>query len=338
MPYRNILIIKPGAVGDLLQLTPVLRALKGKFPQARISLMVGSAATAAMFRYNPYLQETVIYDRRSEHRSLLSFLRLWRQLHDRRYDLVVNYQRSNLKAWLLALAAFPCRILVYHKARNRTVHAVLNHLEVLAPLGVVSPDHDLDLFLGAEEEEFADRVFAETGLKGQTVVALNPGASHQVNRWGTKQFAELADLLAARLGARSIIIGASGDEALAAEITLAARSNPLVLTGKTTILQLGAVLKRCNVLVSGDTGPMHVATAVRTRVVALFGAADPARTGPVGVGHRVIQAVGVPCIPCRSRVCTNSVYLLCMANLAVEDVFLEIKKLIDDMHKSDAFL
>jgi lipopolysaccharide heptosyltransferase II len=318
--YRNILLIKPGAVGDLLQLTPVIRGLKRKFPRARITLLLGSAAAAAMFANNPYLAEAVVFDRKGEHRGVAGLLGLWRKLRRQRYDLVVNFQRSNLKAWLLVTAAFPCRVLVYRKARDRRVHAVVNHLETLAPLGIAADDLALELVPGPEDEAYADGVFSAAGFDGRTVVALNPGASHRVNRWDPQQFARLADLLRDEFDARTVIIGGPGDEALADEITATAASQPLVLTGRTTLPQLGAVLKRCAVLVSGDTGPMHLATAVGTKVVALFGAADPGRTGPVGSGHRVVQASGVPCIPCCSRTCNNDTYLECMEKLTAEKV------------------
>ena len=92
------------------------------------------------------------------------------------------------------------------------------------------------------------------------------------------------------------------------------------LAGKTNLLQLGAVLERCDALVSGDTGPLHMATAVGTKTIALFGAADPLRTGPVGKGHTVIQAAGVACVPCRSRTCSNQRYLDCMESISVREV------------------
>ena len=134
--YRTILIIKPGAVGDLLQLTPVMRELSRKFPEAHITLLLGSKASATMFLHNPHVHETIVFDRKGEHASLAGFLRLRRHIKQGGYDLVINFQRSNLKAWFLASAAFPCRVLVYRKARARSVHAVLNHVETLAPLGI----------------------------------------------------------------------------------------------------------------------------------------------------------------------------------------------------------
>jgi ADP-heptose:LPS heptosyltransferase len=320
-PYHNILIIKPGAIGDLLQLTPVLRALRALFPASRISLLVGSAATAELFRHNPHVHETIVYEKKGEHRSLPSFLRLWQRLHAARYDLVLNFQRSNLKTWLLAASAFPCRVLVYHKSDRRDLHAVVNHLETIGPLGASSASLDLELFPGPEDRSFARGILASWTGDGRPVIALNPGASHPVNRWSAGQFSALADLLEEKLNAHIVIVGGTEDVKLAEDVARGTRSKPLSMAGKATLLQLAALLEQCDLLVSGDTGPLHVAAAVGTRVAALFGAADPARTGPVGRGHRVIRAEDAACVPCRSRSCENSVHLDCMKKITPEKVF-----------------
>jgi ADP-heptose:LPS heptosyltransferase len=330
--YRNILLIKPGAIGDLLQLTPTIRALKGKYPAARLSILVGTAADAEMFLHNPHVDATVVYNRRGEHKSFKALLGLWRRLRRERYDLVLNFQRSNLKAWLLAAAAFPCRVLVYHKARGRVVHAVENHLEALAPLGVdpARADKGLEFFVGPEAEGWAGELLGVPDAPCGPIIALNPGASHAVNRWSPSSFASLADRLARELSARVVVVGGRDDVPLGREIGQKAMTGPVIMTGTTTLLQLGALLKRCTLIVTGDTGPMHMATAVGTRVVALFGAADPARTGPVGRDHRVVRATGVPCVPCRSRRCTNAVYLECMEKITVDEVFAAIASMIGE--------
>jgi heptosyltransferase-2 len=324
----NIFIIKPGAIGDVLQLTPVIRALKSKHPDAKITLLVGSAATAELFRYNPAVSETIVYDKRGAHKSLMSFIRLWKRLHASKFDLVMNFQRSNFKAWLLALASFPCRILVYHKARNRTVHAVVNYLETLAPLGITSTDLELELLPGPEAKAFAGNLLSAFKASNRPLIALNPGASHPLKQWGSGQFAALANILFRELAANIIIVGGSDDIPLSEEIAQHTASKPLLLAGKLDLLQLGAVLEQCDVLVSGDTGPMHVATAVGTRVAGLFGSTDPARTGPVGRGHRVIQAEGVPCVPCRSLNCQTVVYRECMEKILPETVYNVIREML----------
>ncbi|MGE5809405.1 MAG: glycosyltransferase family 9 protein, partial [Nitrospirota bacterium] len=178
---KNILIIKPGAIGDLLALTPVIKALASAHPGARISLLVGTHGTATLFRHHPLLAETIVYDRHGEHRSLPQFLRMWRRIRRGKFSLVVNFQRSNLKAWVLASAAFPCRVLVYHKSQERGVHVVDNYLETLAPLAISGQDRSLELFVDRADEEFARDLFSRSGLGGETVIALNTGASRPVN-------------------------------------------------------------------------------------------------------------------------------------------------------------
>ena len=226
MQFRKILIIKPGAIGDLLHLTPVTRALKEFCPGVSITILVGSRITASLFENNPDVCETIVFDKKGEHRSLQGLFTLWRQLRERRFDLVLNFQRSNLKAWFLASAAFPCRLLIYHKARGRVVHAVVNHLQTLVPLGIDpgSADKALELSIGADADAYADALFRSQDLIGKQVVALNPGASHPVNRWGTASFARLADRLAAELEARVVIVGGREDIALAEEIASLAAS------------------------------------------------------------------------------------------------------------------
>jgi lipopolysaccharide heptosyltransferase II len=324
----NILIIKPGAIGDLLQMTPVIRALKEKYRSAAVSLLVGSSQTAELFKHHADVHETIVYDKKGEQRSIPALMNLWKRLRQNKYDLVLNFQRSNVKTWILASAAFPCQVLVYHKAKNRNIHAVVNYLGTLAPLGIHAADPHLELTPGAEDRAFALQLLSSQKSGAKPLIALNPGASHEVNRWGTEHFAALADMLVQKLDARVIIVGGPGDVKLAEEIAAKAGSKPLLLAGKAGLLQLGALLEQCDVLVSGDTGPLHLATAVGIPVVALFGAADPVRTGPVGKGHIVVRAEKVPCVPCRSRTCSNPRYLECMEKISAESVFNAVIALI----------
>lgn len=319
----RILLIKPGAIGDLLQLSPVIRAIKSRHPHARISMLVGNKASIDLYRYNPLVDELLVFDKRGEHRSWRSFYKLWKELKQRQFDLIINFQRSNLKAWLLAIAAFPCTVLVYHKAKGRIVHAVVNHLETIASLGIdpYSADQNLELHTGPDDVRWADQLLTAINPASGPLIALNLGASHPVNRWATSHFTELADRLHATLGAIVLLVGGNTDISLADQVLSAVTAPVQNLVDQTTLLQLGELLRRCSVVVSADTGPMHMATAVRTPVVALFGAADPARTGPVGDNHIVLQAVGLPCVPCRSRSCNHTPKQECMNLISVDMVF-----------------
>ncbi len=323
-----MLIIKPGAIGDLLHLTPAIRELAHKFPDARISILVGSKATASLFDNNPYVQDTIVFEKKGAHRSPLALFGLWRRIRRNRYDLVINFQRSNLKAWFLATAAFPCRLLVYHKAKNRIVHAVVNHLETLASLGIVPSDLELELFTSHDDESFADGLLGGPEYSGKKLICLNPGASNRIKCWSPAAFASLADRLIEDIGVGVIIVGGGEERDLADAIRSGMKNAPLDMVGKMSLTQLGAVLKRCEVLVSGDTGPMHLATAVKTPVIALFGAINPSRTGPVGKGHRVIRHEELECVPCVAKECRNPVYLECMEKITVGEVFSAVVDLL----------
>jgi ADP-heptose:LPS heptosyltransferase len=329
--FKNILIVKPGAMGDLLQITPVIRALKEKLPDARISVLVGNAASVDLFRHHPLVHETIVFDRRGEHRPLFALFKLWLRLRKGCYDLVINFQRSNLKAWFLVSAAFPCRALVYHKAKGRSVHAVVNHLETVVPLGIdpLTADQRLVFVPGREAGQFAKEMFEAAGFRGKTVVALNPGASFRIKCWLPERFAALGERLGNELGAGVVIVGGGGERDLAELICSGMSIPPLDLVGRTTMLQLGAILQKSALLVSGDTGPMHMATAVGTPVLALFGAIDPDRTGPVGEGHTIIRHREITCVPCNAKSCINPRHIECMEEISLDEVFREVVEILE---------
>lgn len=327
---KNILIIKPGAIGDLLHISPVIRALKERLPDAQVDIMVGSRVTKCLFEHNPHIRRVLHFDRKGEHRSFNVFAKLWHEVRNENYDLVINFQRSTFKVWLLIMAALPCKVLVYHKARHRSVHAVVNHLETLAPLGIDLKDADLSLELHIDEsdKQFASMQISSAGLGEKPLIALNLGASNRIKCWAPQSFAQLSDRLAREFGAGIVLLGGSDEFDLAELVTTAAHVKPLNLVGKTTLTQLGAVLKCCKLLVSGDTGPLHLATAVGTRVIGLFGAIDPKRTGPVGSGHMVISHPELPCVPCNDKKCQHTPYLECMERITVDEVVTAVKNIL----------
>ena len=332
--FRSILIIKPGAMGDLLHLTPVLRGLKKKYLDAKITVLVGSVASEELFRYNPNVDATIVYDRWHVHKSFQALRVLRRQLARECFDLVINFQRSNLKTWFLATAALPCRLLIYHKSRGKVIQAVEDHLKTVVSLDLPYDGLDLDFFVGAEDAAWAASYLNDHGCVEHRVVAMNLGASNRIKCWSPRQFVGLADRLMTE-GIRVLLIGGGMERDLANEVQSLVRQPCLDLVGALSIGQLGAVLARCNLLVSGDTGPLHLATAVKTPVIALFGAIDPRRTGPVGEGHRVIVHDEISCVPCNAKECTNPVRLKCMEKITVEEVYLAIIEMLARRNPTD---
>jgi len=285
--------------------------------------MVGSRSTTCLFANNPHIGRVLFFDRKGEHRSWSSFVALFREVAAAGYDLVINFQRSTFKVWLLTLAAMPCRVLVYHKSRKRRLHAVVNHLETVAPLGidVTCEEPDLELFPAAEDRRFAAELLQTEGITGKKLVALNLGASNRIKCWRPASFAMLADRLAADAEVAVLLIGGRDELDLAAQVMAAAKVPPLNLVERLSLTRLGALLQQCRLLVSGDTGPLHLATAVGTPVIALFGAIDPERTGPVGKGHKVISHPELSCVPCNDKLCRHTPELECMDLITVDEVF-----------------
>jgi heptosyltransferase II len=321
MQLRNILIFKPGAIGDLLHITPVVRALRVLAPEASVTLMVGSRVTASLFADNPLVDEVIIFNKKGDERTWAGVFAFRRRLRAKRYDLVLNYQRSNLKGWLALSGTFPCRLLVYHKLRGKTIHAIVDHLRPLAVLGVDpnTANRQLDFFPSSADDAYAERFIAEKGLSGKRLVVFNPGTSAANKCWPIERFAQLGDRLTAEHDCAVLVVGSRDEAPLAAAISTGMRQPVFELCG-CSLGELGALLKRSAFLVTGDTGPMHIATAVGTRVLALYGPISPVRSGPLGEGHRILLHDELDCCPCNRFDCTNTTFRLCMELITVEEV------------------
>lgn len=318
---KNILIFKPGAIGDLLHLTPVVRALKGLYPEARITMMVSARVTASLFVDNPMVDEVLIFDKKGEQRTWKGVFTLRRRIREKRYDLVLNYQRSNIKGWVAITGALPCRVLVYHKSRGKTMHAITDHLRPLSPLGIdpERADRTLDFFPSAADTRYVEQFIAQNALAGKRLVAFNPGTSSANKCWPVERFAELGDRLASGHGVAVVVAGSRDEAPLAAAIRAGMREPVYDLCG-CTLGELGALLKRCEFLVTGDTGPMHISVAAGTRVLALYGPISPVRSGPEGDGHRIVMHDELDCCPCNSFDCRHEPFRLCMDTITVDEV------------------
>lgn len=329
---NKILIIKPGAIGDLLHITPVIRALKEVSPDSSITVMVSSKVTGSLFTDNPLVDDVVFFDRKGEHRSWTKLFSLWQYLRKEKYDLVLNYQRSNLKGWLLVTAALPCHVLVYHKLRRRVIHAIVDHLRPLESLGIdpFTFDRSLDFYPSRADEEFAEKFMAANKLFGKRIIAFNPGTSHASKCWPIERFAELGNLIVSDFGCELLVLGSKAEKGLADTIQSGMKHHLHDLCG-CSLGELGAVLKRCELLVTGDTGPMHIATAVKVRVLALYGPISPVRSGPVGEGNRIVIHEELDCCPCNRFDCKNEHFRLCMDMITVE----EVKRTLAEMLESN---
>ena len=325
----NILIIKLRYIGDVLLATPVLRALRERFPEARLTMAV-NRGTEEVLAGNPDVQEVLVVEKG----GLAEQLRFLREVRRRRFDAVIDLTDGDRAAILAGLSGAPLRIGFNEEHRWRgllyttvahvgpsSVHRIEHDLAALRPLGIEPKVGQPKLYLSREDDERAARLLEEVGLVGAggPLVMFQPGARYWFKAWPAERFAALADRLTESFGCRVVIGGSGQEQKLAEEVRRQARSTPTVLAGRTPLRTYAAVLKRCALFVGSDNGPMHMAAALGVPVVALFGPSNPDEWGPRGPAVRVLYE-GLDCRRCFHPTCERGAES-CMKRIAVDDVY-----------------
>lgn len=322
---RNILVIKLRYIGDVLLATPVLELLRAAWPQARLTMAV-NRGTEPILTHNPHVNETIVVDRM----GLGGELNRLRELRRRRFDCVIDLSDADRSAIMALATGAPTRIgfnwehrwrgLAYTtvvEAAYGAMHMVDYDLRALGPLGVTAVSGQPMLRVGADDEAEADRLLEETGLIGRLWIMVHPGARYWFKSWGEDRFAELIDRFAAR-GLPSAIVGGDGEVDKAERIAAQCRRPPVILAGRTSLLGLAALMKRCLFFVGNDAGPMHMAASVGAPVVGLFGPSDPRVWGPRGAQVEVLYK-GFDCRRCFHPACERGAES-CMNHIGTEEV------------------
>ena len=319
----------------MVLLTPALRALKRAYPESNLTLLL-RPLVADLMETHPYV-DTCIVDTKSQgrYRSLMGLIR---QIHRAAFDAAVVLHPTSLRNALLPfLARVPIRVGTNVNGRGRlltasckddtSVHEVHRYLRVLRLLDIDTGSDALE-FWHTDTDQRTIQVFLDVEDVSSTdrLIALNLGTTWRTKRWDIANFAEVIQQIAHLApDVRIVLTGSSNELALAEALP---PSLPIInLIGKTSILQLGALLERCEVCLTCDSGPMHIAAAVGTPTVALFGPTSPVRHKPHGTGHTIIEKP-VECRPCYKRTCHHQdAPHLCMTEISTAEVVkaLEIK-------------
>jgi len=303
--FDRILLIRLSALGDVVLATPALRALRLHAPRARIDWLV-DAAYAPVLDGNPHLSSLVPYDKGGEHRGAPGLLRLRNQLRRQRYDLVIDLQ-AKPKTLALARSVGAQRVVTLEKRTSAEalraavgfdrpvvhLHAVDMYLRALEALGVPAQGPALDC---APSSRGLAQAAALRG--GAPYVGLAPGARWATKRWPPERFAAVANHLA-REGHRILLVGGPGDRAELAAVR-SHLAQPAPDTAELGVDGLIAAVAQCELLVCGDSGPLHLACALGVPTVGLYGPTSPRRWAPRGPGHRVIDEALV-CSPCSNH-------------------------------------
>ena len=317
---------------------PALRGLRKLFPDAQIALLV-KPAVADLFVGHPALTRVLAYDTKGRHAGLSGKWALAGQLRRQGFDLAVLFQNAFEAAFLTFLAGVPRRYgyatdgrslllsdPVAAPDRRTLVHQVRYYWELFKPLGLTGDPSAPELVVFPEEEQAMAGRFAQGGLTDtDVVVGINPGSAYGgAKRWLPERFAEVTERLCRTIResreqhASVVIFGAKGEEQLGREIAARLSSRSLILSGATTIRELMAAVKRCAMLLTNDTGPMHIASAFQVPVVAIFGPTDWRTTSPFGSAHTIVRQP-VDCAPCLLRECP--IDHRCMTRVTVDQVY-----------------
>lgn len=321
-PRARILIVKLSAIGDCLVASPVARALRERYPAAHLAWAVQSKAKTVV-EGNPFLDQIIVQEGGAR-----GLMRALRAVRSGRFDAVLDVQGAFKSAPIVAASGARWRAVssraepIARRAANLIVpiegtppHALEQYLRVASAFGAGETERRLTLQLGQDERFWAGEFWKKNGAPSR-VVALNAASARPIKAWPAAHFAALADALEAR-GVRTLWVGAPNDADLIRQIQGAMRHPSLSAVGQTNLRQLGALLERCALLVSADTGPMHIAAGVGTPVVALFGPTDPRRTGPIGAGHLVLSR-DLECVPCFQKPTCDR--FQCLTEMAPRDV------------------
>ncbi len=346
----RILIVKLSAIGDVVHTLPALSALRRHYPRAHITWLV-EEASAGLIVDHPDLDAVLISRRKTWLRGFKSPLRRlhWQaltgfvnHLRGQRFDLVLDFQFSLKGAVLIALARARRKVgfgrgLAHQEhsyvvlneripAVSMELHALDRNLLMLQAIGVPCREIEYNVPIGERHRRNALQLRSEFGqAAGAPFAAINPMAQWESKLWSRKRFARVADHLQKELQLPAIFTGGPDDRSYIDDIRRMMTVPAPSLAGRTDLLTLAALLQQARLVVTTDTGPMHIAAAVGTPTVALFGPTAPWRTGPYGRGHQVIQA-DRPCSPCFKRHCPHS--KACMATITAEQVMATVDGLV----------
>ena len=333
----KILILKPSSLGDVVHALPVLRLLKLHLPQSEIFWWLESSLV-------PLLEDDsdlagIFSFQRKHWSSPRTWPELWtivRAMRRHRFDWAIDLQglaRSALFAWLanagLTIGLDNLREGAREGARlyydllvpraPKHTHAVDRYLAVLPRLGI--PVHGRFQWL-PDLPRTAAQVRTKWQPGSARWIILLPGARWDNKRWPVENFGDLTRrMLTLAPDLKFVVLGTAADQPLGREITAVDPQRCLDLTGQTSLLEMIEWVRLGELVITNDTGPMHIAAALRKPVIALFGPTDPAGTGPYGQPENVLQTTSLPCVPCMSGRCAYEQPLACLRQLTPALVF-----------------
>lgn len=332
--FKRILVIKLKQPGDVLVSSPVLRALKEAWPEAEVTYLVPKG-TEEMIADHPLLGGLIVVDRRNA--GLVGAWRLWRLFRQQRFDLVLELSGGDRGAFYALISGarervgftrprqpFWQRWVTFTRLLPRPpvrLHLVDYNLAAVRSLGVEPQNPRLEFFWKPEIESRVLERLHGLGLAVKGFAVVHPGAGWRFKCWKPAGYARVIETLEGKFGLPVVLTGsrAAHEQELLGAILAQCRAAPLNLAGQLTLKELGALIAKARLFFGVDSAPMHLAAAVNTPAVALFGSSGVFNWGPWGEGHLVIQR-DWDCVPCGADGCQGSKVSRCLEDISPEEV------------------
>lgn len=332
--FDRFLVVSTTGLGDSIWGTPAIRALRGRFPDSYIALLT-SHVGATVLKGNPYIDEVFIVGEP----PISSLFRLYSEIKKRAIDTALVFHASQRSVLPFCHLIGACEVigteninkglesLLTKKTARKPEHEISRRLAIVAEAGAEPQNQAMEVFLTLEDERSADQFLEEHNIPDYLpLVGLHPGAKDLFKQWPPEGFIAVGKRLAEDRGCQIIVTGNREEEALVRKIAEAIpRAIPVY--GQLKIHQLAALQKRMNLLITNDTGPMHLAAAVGTPLLALFGPTDPMLCGPISGGKVSQLAVKATCTPCFKKKCREP---FCMLQIGPNEVYAKAISLLDD--------
>jgi|TARA_B100001971_G_scaffold191956_1_gene195837 predicted lipopolysaccharide heptosyltransferase III len=334
---KNILIIRIDEIGDVVLTTPVLRALKEEFPNSKIDVLV-KEGTKELLKHNPNVNNRIICEKEWLRNKLNFpyFLSLAKKLKNNKYDLVIDLHTSPLNIVLAFLVggykiAYAFRglgfLLNKTKFTSKKEHIINRNLNLLKLININHKNKKMEVFYSKEEETYINTLLKKHKLTGKKLICINPGTLRTNKLWQNSKWAELSNTLIKDFNAYIIFTGSSNEKPLINNIIsqIKNKTKATDLTGKTSLLQLAALIKKCKLLISPDTGPLHIARAIETPLIGLYGSTNPYIWGYNEDKYKTIYKK-LDCSFCNRGYCPKKgkEKYQCMSLIKVKDVVKEI--------------
>ncbi len=340
---KKILVRSTNWVGDTVMMIPSLVAIRKSFPHAQITVLA-TPWVIPLLENHPAVDRTMIMEKsKGFFVSFRELARIISWLRGERFDLAILFQNA-FEAAFLAYMGRVRHIVGYdtdgrgffltHKViRDRdvlSVHQAEYFLGLIKAMGWEIEGVEPTLYLNDEDIKSTSLMLSEMGIEDNIfVVGLNPGAVYgSAKRWPEDRFAILGDWAAKRWGAKVLLFGSPSEREIGAKVSHHMHTNPVSLCGRTTLGEAMALIKRCNLFLTNDTGLMHVAAAFSVPVVAIFGSTDPVATGPISRNARIVRH-SIDCSPCLKEVCPSD--HRCMLSIEPEEVWEEVEGLKSEL-------